>query len=103
MKFAGRSPDANSSLPFTFWVVAVLGNGTFVGADAIIRRIYGGQPYESLYLLAAIAYFIISFQHVWASARVYSGPAIFAGLARLVMLGAAALVVIGLMLSLYVF
>ncbi|MBF0327491.1 MAG: hypothetical protein HQL42_20925 [Alphaproteobacteria bacterium] len=90
-------------LAFAFWVVAVLGNGAFVAADVAIRRIYGAQPYESLYLLAAIVYFIVSFQRVWTSARSYSGPAIWAGLARLIMLCAAVLAGIGLLLSLYVF
>ena len=101
MSFIGKLLRGDDSLPYIFWVIGIAGNAIFVAVDEITRHIYGRNPYEDLLLLMLFVYFSYSYQRVWESAGKYTGHAIWAKLARLVMLAGAVVVLISLMLYTY--
>jgi hypothetical protein len=98
VSFVGKLLRGDNRLPYTFWVIGVVGNAVIVAVDEIAYQVYGGNSYEDLYLLMAFVYFIFSLQRVWESAGRYTGPAIWARLARLVMLVGMVVVLANLML-----
>lgn len=98
MSFVRKFFGDSDSLPYTFWVIGVGGNAAIVAVDEIAYQIYGFHPYADLYLLLFFIYFFFSLQRVWESAGKYTGPAIWARLARLVMLFGAFAVLVSLVL-----
>jgi hypothetical protein len=92
MTFIKRIWEGNASLPFTYWVVAVIGNAIFSLADSILYAsgYYNFITQEKLIviwslLFVSTAYFIFTLVSVWRSAANYKGAPAWAILAKIAM------------------
>jgi hypothetical protein len=82
----------NASLPFSYWVVAVIGNALFAIADRILdgAGYYNYITEEKLifiwaFIIISTAYFLFTVVCVWRSATKYEGKPVWAILAKIAM------------------
>lgn len=79
-----------ASLPFSFWVIGILGNAVFVISDAFLWE-YGFYMFAipekvafgRVFFAIATSYEVFSLFCIWNSASNYNGPKAWAALAKI--------------------
>jgi len=91
MDFIKELWRGNASLPFTYWVVAVIGNSLFGITDRALDGVgfYNAITAEKLtflwgFIIVSTVYFLFSAVCVWRSATNYDGKPVWAILAKVV-------------------
>ena len=79
----------NASLPFTYWVVAIIGNALFTITDMVLEGAgyynvitEGKQIFISGFVIVSIGYQLFTVVCVWRSATNYEGKPVWAILAK---------------------
>ena len=84
MEYIKHLWNGNRSLPFTYWVIFIIGNSVLSGVD-LLFDIWG--LYDSLTLIWVViaissAYYVFSIVSVWRSSNKYEGAKAWAVLAK---------------------
>jgi hypothetical protein len=92
MEFVKELWRGNASLPFSYWVVAVIGNALFTITDRILD---GAGYYDFItegmlifiwgFIIVSTGYFLFTVVCVWRSATKYEGKTVWAILAKIAM------------------
>ena len=92
MEFVKELWRGNASLPFSYWVIAVIGNALFAIMDVVLE---GAGYYNVItedkhnfifvFLIVSIGYFLFTVVCVWRSATNYEGKPVWAILAKIAM------------------